>query len=148
MLETKNIYTHSTLRVCVDMANQGEFSGLLYGVCLSSPKPFSDFGNLLLLVDGILDQQDFPRAFQRKRVFCKRGKTPEIQVQGSGMDRETVLNARGKLYTFEIRIFSRQNATWQGEVNWLDGSPALTFFSALDLIRMVDARNKNYYNGK
>ena len=39
---------------------------------------------------------------------------------------------------FVVQILSRENATWQGTVTWLDGKQTRPFRSALELIRLMD----------
>lgn len=45
----------------------------------------------------------------------------------------------GKKFTFVITMQSKQNATWQGTVKWLEKQEELPFRSALELITMIDA---------
>lgn len=40
--------------------------------------------------------------------------------------------------TFLIDIYSRQNATWQGTVTWINRDEKQHFRSALELIKMID----------
>ena len=40
---------------------------------------------------------------------------------------------------FVVQILSRENATWQGTVTWLDGKKTQPFRSALELLRLIDS---------
>ena len=40
---------------------------------------------------------------------------------------------------FVVQILSRENATWQGTVTWLDGKKTQPFRSALELLRLMDS---------
>ena len=40
--------------------------------------------------------------------------------------------------TFIIRVQHRQNASWQGSVQWVEGGKEQHFRSALELIKMMD----------
>lgn len=40
--------------------------------------------------------------------------------------------------TFVIKIVDKQNATWQGSVNWVEGKQEKSFRSALELIKLID----------
>lgn len=40
--------------------------------------------------------------------------------------------------TFIVKILNQQNATWQGEVVWLDNNEKRLFRSMLELIKLVD----------
>ncbi len=43
-----------------------------------------------------------------------------------------------KRETFVIHILNQENATWQGQVVWLDGKQTKPFRSMLELIKMMD----------
>jgi hypothetical protein len=46
---------------------------------------------------------------------------------------------------FHVRIHFRQNADWQGTVQWLDGKKTATFRSTLELAKlMADALGRDY----
>lgn len=40
--------------------------------------------------------------------------------------------------TFIVKIMNKQNGTWQGSVNWIEGQKTLHFRSALELIKLLD----------
>ena len=44
--------------------------------------------------------------------------------------------------TFVVQIQFRENATWQGTVQWAEKKQSLNFRSALELIRIMDSANE------
>ena len=40
--------------------------------------------------------------------------------------------------TFIIKIYNRQNATWQGSVTWVEEHREQKFRSALELLKLID----------
>ena len=58
----------------------------------------------------------------------------------SGMSREEVEAARGEAATFQLYVITRRNTTWQGFLDWLDGTPRQEYASVLELIKCVDER--------
>ena len=54
------------------------------------------------------------------------------------MSADTVTDAHGLVYTFEVSVTSRRNASWQGMVDWLDGEGRQEFSSALELIKLIE----------
>lgn len=40
--------------------------------------------------------------------------------------------------TFVVKILSKQNATWQGSITWVEEQKTQNFRSALELIKMID----------
>lgn len=135
-------YRAAQLRICVDDREQGHLRGYVASQRLKRPLPFNDIGDLLLLLDDVLDRQKFPLAFQRKRSFQPQeplSRFPEI-IGDDYMTAEAVDASFGKLTTFVLSVVSRLNTSWQGRLDWLDGKPVEQFSSALALVKMVDER--------
>lgn len=130
----------STLRICIDKASAAVMEGRVLGMRLSQPIEFSDLGDMMLRVDELLNRQGFPQAYQKARVFLEKPPQPPIPEDEEGMSEQAVKAARGAVFTCDLLIRTRQNSTWQGAVDWLDGSEIARFFSALELLRMIDAR--------
>lgn len=55
------------------------------------------------------------------------------------MSYEEVMSKRGDLGTFLVHVQYRQNATWQGQVTWVDQKQTQSFRSALELIKLIDS---------
>ena len=130
------------LRVCIDKIENGQVHGWVLGQRLEEPMLFEDLGNLILQIDELLDRQDFPRAFQRRRSFAPAqptGRMPQ-ELTGSFMEAQMVAQGKGKLVTLEVSIISRQNTSWQGTIDWLDGSKQQGFRSALEFVRHINDR--------
>ena len=131
---------NSALRVCVDSVTNGQIRGVVYGQRLEKPFIFADIGDLLLQIDDVLNNQDYPRAFQRKRSFGPETQPASLlaeELGGKFMSKEAVEAVRGTAATFSLNILMRQNTTWQGSVDWLDGRKPMEFSSALEFIRIV-----------
>ncbi|MCL1905795.1 MAG: hypothetical protein FWG06_02165, partial [Clostridiales bacterium] len=62
---------------------------------------------------------------------------PPKELEGDFMSIETVKAAQGETATFGINVTMRQNTSWQGSIDWLDGSDPTDFISALEFIRIV-----------
>lgn len=131
----------SFLRVCVDQADGSRISGTVYSQRLTRPMAFSDMGSLILRLDEVLEKQNFPQAFQRSRTFREHeSHVPAAGDPDEGIPLAEVESAQGALATFTLCILSRRNASWQGWVDWMDGSPRQQFASALELIRLAEER--------
>lgn len=133
-------YQNSTLRICVDRASMECFSGKILGPRLKSAIEFDDINDFILQIDSIMDQQSFPKAFMQIRSFTKKA-LPNVPVvtEDPPMHAEQP-NECGLAATFLLNINSRQNASWQGRVDWLDGSPAQSFDSSLRLVNLIADR--------
>ena len=135
-------FREAALRVCVDGRERGGFQGRVCGRRLSEPLEFSDISDLVLKVDALMDVQKFPQAFQRIRSFRDK-ELPEIPAAQSREElssAEAVENARGELATFLLQVRSRQSASWQGVIDWMDGCPPQEFSSTLEFMKFMDGR--------
>lgn len=130
------------IRICVDWVDGLRAGGRVFSQRLAAPLPFSDLGSLLLRLEGLLEEQNFPQAFHRLRSFSEHVR----QVRGTGllperaMPAEEVARAAGKQATLILHIYARQKATWQGVVDWLDQkNPPSHFTSALAFLHVMEA---------
>lgn len=137
-----NAFNHysAALRVCVDQVEDGRISGRVFSQRLITPITFADFGGMLLQVEAVLDAQNFPQAFQRTRSFAPRqtAAVPAADCLEDGMSPEVVQAAQGTVGTFQLYVITRRNTTWQGFVDWLDGSPKQEYNSVLELLKLAD----------
>ena len=46
--------------------------------------------------------------------------------------------------TFVIKVMNRQNATWQGSVDWVERHETQYFRSALELLKLIDGALDGY----
>lgn len=134
-------------RVCIDRIADGLTYGSVYSRCLNAPMPFTDLGRLLLRLDEVMDVRNFPQAFLKMRMFHQL--EPDVKPvseyalkyaavePGEEMSLDAVAAAYGEALTFSIHIVSRRSASWQGQLNYLDGVP-LPFESTLELLRMLN----------
>ena len=137
---TKLNHSTAALKICVDRATGEGISGRVFSQRLTRPMPFTDIGSLLLQLEAVLDAQNFPQAFQRTRTFNpgKRSHVPAADALEDGMSPAEVEGAQGQAGTFMLYIITRRNTTWQGFIDWLDGSPRVEYHSVLELLKLAD----------
>lgn len=130
-------------RICVDESQCGRISGRVFSQRLLAPISFSDISDLLLKLEEVLDVQKFPQAFERTRSFAEIHLCdPSVIAEDldHGMSRETVEAQSGAFGTFLLFVITRRNTTWQGSLDWLDGSPRVHYNSVLELLKLADQR--------
>ncbi len=137
-------YKESSLRVCIDTAKAGKIGGRVFSMRLAEPLEFNDISEFLLLMEGVMDEQNFPQSFQRKRQFkVKAGAEGDDKVlqavTGTGMAEDTVNAAKGELATFTLRVLTRQNTSWQGHIFWDGQNTPMSFDSELELTQLMMA---------
>ena len=137
-------YHAAALRVCVDTAEAGCYGGRVVSQRLSDPIHFRDITDFVTQVDALLDAQRFPQAFQRIRSFTDKSlpDVPAVTSKEEMSAAEEVNAAHGAVTTFILQIFSRRNASWQGAIDWMDGSPRQMFDSTLEFLMAADAHLK------
>jgi hypothetical protein len=83
-------------------------------------------------MDILLDKMNYPQAYELKRSFF------ELEEEGNIIESKFP-DETGRRATFELRIFFRQNVSWQGTVNWLDEGQGESFRSVLELLFLIDS---------
>ncbi len=92
---------------------------------------FSNLTQLLLLVDQLQENLQFPQTTMEKRQF-----TPSPDPTARPM---APPDADSPLATFQLSIYFRQNASWQGNLIWIEKNTAAQFRSALELTFLLDS---------
>ena len=150
MANSKSKSMMAPLRVCVDRMDPEQITGRVYSQYLTEPVAFKDITDFLMQMEDVFDKLDFPRAFQRKRTFSTA--EPELPAPATKklepeqaadqapkyMEAAFVDSTKGEVMTFLVWVATRQNSSWQGWIDWLDGSPRVDYDSALELIRLID----------
>ena len=138
-----NISAPNLISVCVDTSDRGEFSGRLYQCNSEEPWCLKNVVQLLHLMDKLYDCISYPQASTESRSFIKRDKEPILKLQKK-IPQETILKQKGSVATFAIYVQYRQNATWQGDVLWMERGIKQHFYSALELIKLIDSALGEY----
>ncbi len=131
--------------VCIDKAAGSSFAGRLYHQYVQQPILFSETDQLLIQMDDLFDDLNYPQRTMQERTFRKKGKSPEKDKGEEFMAKKEpeIINdptdQKGDIATFVIHVMYRQNATWQGSVLWAESGQTQNFRSALELIRLMDS---------
>ena len=54
------------------------------------------------------------------------------------MEKEFMDDEKTPRSTFVVNVLFRQNATWQGTINWVDKKQTKRFRSSLELMKLID----------
>ena len=120
-----------TIIICVDSYDNGVPSGRFHFASNQDVKTFQSLTQLLVKINGILEEEKFPQSFAELRKFH----APQKQL--GAPDKVSTLK-NGALATFSVRILFRQNASWQGSLSWVDGNQEQYFRSVLEMILLMD----------
>ena len=125
-----NEYRYFT--VCIDRLDGSIMSGSYYNPYLTGGQKFSGLLDLILGIDGLLNEMGNVQQGCSIRSFTKNSDAPDE----NGF---VGVPVRGQLATFSIKILFRQNASWQGSVTWVEGKSEESFRSVLELIYLMNS---------
>jgi hypothetical protein len=133
------MYSPNLISVCVNSAEGEEYSGQLWHQYDDNPIPFEGTLSMIKSMDNLYEEWDFPqkstvsRSFVRQQEAVRRPMKPDLKP-----DLQRIKEKRGQLGTFVVYVKYRQNATWQGEILWVEEQEKQYFQSALELLKMID----------
>ena len=121
-----------------------DFSGVLYGKHLKKPYEFISILHMISKMDEIFDSKKFPEAFLTQRVFgvatndVKKHEVGEVIIMDDASSAKANPTSSSPKCTFEIEVKYRQNATWQGQIHWVDKNLKQNFRSVLEMLKLMD----------
>ena len=117
--------------VCVDSYEQEVMQGRICNCYFEGDIVFHSLMDFLKSMERMLDGMNYPQAYEEKRSFCR-------QPEDDCMVQKAIAH-RGKKATFELKVFFRQNVSWQGSICWLEENQEESFRSALELCLLMDS---------
>ena len=126
--------------VCVDGVENGDIYGRYFHRYKKEETFFLNSAMLFSEVEQFYDILGYPQAAMRTRNFIEREreKVPAKEHMTVIYDSQTLMQFRGKLATFLVGVTSRQNASWQGDVVWMEQKIRKHFCSDMELVVFVD----------
>ena len=126
--------------VCVDGVENGDIYGRYFHRYEKEETFFPDSAMLVIELERFYDAIGYPQAATKTRKFMEREreKVPAKEHMTVIYDSQTLMQFRGKLATFLVGVTSRQNASWQGDVVWMEQKIRKHFCSDMELVVFVD----------
>lgn len=155
-IPVQNSTGSDSLRICVDhRSGTGDFGGHVTGAAVKDPVSFEGTAEFFSAVNRILDDMGRPQTNSVQRRFSRDTRRGDDagKESSSGSEvsdvrwkyapllyhtAEEIREDKGKLATFNIRFFGRNNSTWQGTIFDDEGNEA-TFVSELDMMHKVNS---------
>ncbi len=91
---------------------------------------------LLRIYGGLLDRAKYPQETHELRRIGKPDKEGIKEMEANTVDIKRI--NKSEKPTFIVNIQYRQNASWQGTINWVEGGVTQHFRSTLEMIRLMD----------
>ena len=126
------------ITVCVDESQASEISGRLYHGYSQEPQSFENVVQLIRYMADFYDSIRFPESSVVLREFTSEKRAME-ELHEKSMEYQQLMEQNGICATFHIFVKYRQNATWQGSIQWLDKKKTQRFRSTLELIQLMDS---------
>lgn len=104
-------------------------AGVIQNPNLEEDIVFDSLTKMLLTMDALFDDIGGP-----ERTLAPRGLVKDPLWTSSAEAK----NSERPLATFKVDVMFRQNASWQGNVVWLEKKEEAQFRSALELIMIMD----------
>ena len=135
-------YPANGFRICVDTEEQ-DMAGRIYSLLVPEAITYSGWNELFLKMDAVFDQVGYPQAFQEKRSFTGGTKAASYQGRPKRLQpQEAVTHERGQLWTVDVVVISRRDASWQGIVYDLDRQELGQFDGELGLMKLLEQRER------
>ena len=108
--------------VCVDGVENGDIYGRYFHRYKKEETFFPDSATLVIEMERFYDAIGYPQAATKTRKFMERkgGRIPAKEHMAVISDGQALIQLRGNLATFLVGVTSRQNASWQGDVVWME----------------------------
>ncbi len=125
----------SRFRILVNETGDYNISGILYNEFYHLVMHFQGIREFFSLLDRFFDYVNFPQSTHAHRTF--NIKQPNRKEVPSAMKKEILESDAGGKATFTVHVQFRQNASWQGTIQWIEGNKTQRFRSELEMIKLM-----------
>ena len=135
-----NISAPNLVNVCIDDNGSGDLSGRMYCCYSKEAIIFSGIIELLRDMEKLFDAISFPQASTQTRLFLQNRENDagRLEKPEKVIGQEEIIKNTGLKGTFVTSVRFRQNATWQGEVFWVEQESLHRFNDSMEFIRIID----------
>lgn len=125
--------------VILDENNNSVFSGTVRSFYFNAFARFRSLDELLFAMEDLFDTLRYPMQTVQYRVFNNKILRTNKPKQVYIMERSEKAAAHPEKTTFIINVLYRQNATWQGNIHWVNQNQTVNFRSTNELIRLMES---------
>ena len=113
-------------------------SGYKYDSYHEQPDYFRSELEMLLQMEKLYDDLNFPFPGNNERHFIKKGTVPMKENLEKVINDEEMLKMHGDLGTFIVRVQHRQNSSWQGRITWVEEDKTVYFRSVWEMMKLIE----------
>lgn len=115
--------------------DNGDFLGSVLNESYNFAMDFNSFRNMMEVLEGLFNYVNFPMATHEERVFQKKeNKNHTLPKELYPATLEMFKNQKPE---FRLHVQFRQNATWQGTLQWISTRKTKRFRSELELLELM-----------
>jgi len=134
-------YTSAAVRsvFCLDGVENYDFKGRLYIGMEKQGYAVSCMADFVKILENVFDYCNFPQASHEIRSFfgVKRNNDEKRMAFMEEKKIASQPEPKGDKATFIVQVQFRQNATWQGTVQWVEKGVTQRFRSELELMKLM-----------
>ena len=121
-----------------------DISGVVVNPYYKKEMYFKNFAQLIFIIEDLMDSLNFPQKSMESRVFS---------IETDNVRHRKIIEGEappGSVVTasFQLSVYFRQNASWQGNLVWMDKKMESSFRSVLELITLIDNVMEDVQNAK
>ena len=124
------------VRISISSYKDRTFKGKVYSQYYDREVAFADLCGMITAMESLYDTLSFPQASYRCRSF-KKAKGSKTLSENEGMELMVQNPQANDKATFIIHVQFRQNATWQGTIQWVDEKKEQHFRSTLEMMKLM-----------
>jgi hypothetical protein len=121
--------------VTVTSYREKELAGGVYSPYYGRWFHFEDAVGMLSILEGLCDELHIPQPSVQYRSLTGHEQAGRRMKAGCELADGKIENGKA---SFVVHVQFRQNATWQGTLQWLDKNKTMHFRSALEMLKMID----------
>ena len=123
--------------LCID-AYDDDLRGYKYDLYHTEADPFHSELEMLLKMEKLYDDLNFPFPGNNERYFNKKGTVVMKEKLEKVMKDDDLLEMHGDLGTFIVRVQHRQNSSWQGRITWVEEDKTVYFRSVWEMMKLIE----------
>lgn len=150
MIPNKMRHQNNIVTLCVDAWKENDIIGRLFHCYRQEPYVIGQAIEIFGILEHFFDEIQYPQATSRTRQFIEKKEPVASTKYGNSLvshtvnkedlqkQRERIFKERGKKATFLLGVVSRVNASWQGELYWIEEDTLWQFSSDMELMALLD----------
>lgn len=115
-----------------------DISGKIYSQYYHTGTDFSGVHEFLNACEDLFNTLVCPQPSVAERSFRKKYAVANLKTVEAVEDMDQLLQNKEK-NTFVINVLFRQNASWQGNIQWVNQNKTQSFRSTLELLKLMDS---------